>query len=331
VSVYFERTYDGLTGGSELILCVNLNPCVDKTLYLERIRPNAIQAASSMTVTVGGKANNVARVLKAYGRNAVAMNFFGRETGELCERLLREDDHLAVETVWTKAPTREIITIYETALQQHTDIKEPSPEITPAEREEFVHRYSALLRSAEMVSFGGSAPSKSVDTLPAELARLARQHKVPFVLDTSGKALELGLDERPWLVKPNRAEAEALFGKEIKGISDAVRAVKLLAARSDIAILSLGETGFVAAYKGRYYAVAAPKVDTVNAVGSGDALVAGVIMGVLDRWPFADTLALAAAAASANAASPLACKIRPGDVEPLKAYARVEVLPTPHD
>ena len=47
-----------------MILCVNLNPCVDKTLYLERIKPNVIQSASAVTVTVGGKANNVARVLE---------------------------------------------------------------------------------------------------------------------------------------------------------------------------------------------------------------------------------------------------------------------------
>lgn len=314
-----------------MILCVNLNPCVDKTLYLERIKPNVIQSASAVTVTVGGKANNVARVLKAYGRDAVAMNFLGRETGQLCDRLLREEDHLAVETVWTRAPTREIITLYETALQNHTDIKEPSPEIMPDERDEIVRRYAALLPSVEMVSFGGSAPSKSVDTLPAELARLARERKVPFVLDTSGKALALGLEERPFMVKPNRAEAEALFGHEIKDLPDAVAAVKRFAEKAEIAILSLGETGFLAAYRGRVFAVSAPKVDTVNPVGSGDALVAGVIMGVLDRWPFADTLALAAAAASANAASPLACKITPGDVEPLREYARVEVISKPEE
>jgi 1-phosphofructokinase family hexose kinase len=300
-----------------VILCVNLNACVDKTLYLERITPEAIQAASAMTVTVGGKANNVARVLAAYGRDAVAMNFFGRETGALCERLLREEDHVKAETVWTRSPTREIITIYETALRRHTDIKEPSPEITADERDEFLHRYAALLPSAEMVSFGGSAPSKSVDALPAELARMARERNVPFVLDTSGKALALGLEERPFLVKPNRAEAEALFGTEIKDVADAIRALRLLARKAEMAILSLGETGFVAAYKGRYCRVAAPQVETVNAVGSGDALVAGIIMGVLDRWPFADTLTLAAAAASANAA--------------LRARVRVEAVAEPRD
>jgi len=312
-----------------LILCVNLNPCVDKTLYLERIKPNVIQSASAMTVTVGGKGNNVARVLKAYGREAVAMNFFGGETGQLCDRLLREDDALRTETVWTKAPTREIITLYETALQQHTDIKEPSPQILPEEREEFLRRYEALLPSTEMVSFGGSAPSASVDDLPVELLRMANARSVPFVLDTSGKPLALGLAERPFMVKPNRAEAEALFRREIRTFAETMRALEELAAKATIAVISLGETGFVAAYEGRAYAVSAPKVDTVNAVGSGDALVAGVIMGVLDKRPFEETLTLAAAAASANAASALACKIAPSNVEPLKPYAKIQLLPKP--
>ena len=125
------------------------------------------------------------------------MNFFGRETGQLCDRLLREEDHLAVETVWTKAPTREIITLYETALQNHTDIKEPSPEITPDERDELVHRYAALLPSAEMVSFGGSAPSKSVDDAAGGTCAPRGSAQVPFVLDTSGKALALGPRRAP--------------------------------------------------------------------------------------------------------------------------------------
>ena len=100
---------------------------MDKTLFVDRIRPDVIQTAARMTMTVGGKANNVARVLKAYGRFPVAMNFLGGETGRLCERLLREEDGVATETVWTAAATREIITIHETERNAHTDIKEPSP------------------------------------------------------------------------------------------------------------------------------------------------------------------------------------------------------------
>ncbi len=307
-----------------MILCVNLNPCVDKTLYLDRLRPDVIQSASRVTITVGGKANNVARVLKAYGRDVVAMNFLGRETGLLCERLLREDDRLATETVWHRAATREIITIHEEARRSHTDIKEPSPPITPAERAEFAERYAARLADADMVAFGGSAPSPSVDSLPAELVRLARERGVRLVLDTSSRALALGLDERPFMVKPNRAEAEALLGRPIESMKDAELAAEALAAKADFAVLSLGEEGFLASYEGRTYRVHAPAVETVNAVGSGDALVAGVIMGVLDRWPIERTLSLAAAAASANAASPLACRIVPLDVEPLVAKVVVE-------
>ena len=55
-----------------MIVCVNLNPCVDKTLYLGEIERDVIQTAQRMTVTVGGKANNVARVLSAFGHSATA-------------------------------------------------------------------------------------------------------------------------------------------------------------------------------------------------------------------------------------------------------------------
>lgn len=309
-----------------MILCVNLNPCVDKTVYLDSLQMGVIQSASKVTITVGGKANNVARVLAAYGRKAVAMNFFGGETGRLCERLLQEDDHLPTETVWTKSPTREIITIYESGLDRHTDIKEPSPVITAEEREEFVRKYRGLLPQAEWVSFGGSAPSESVDSLPAQLCRLAREARVPFVLDSSGKAVALGLRERPFMVKPNRTEAEALFGERITSDRDALAALERLSGKAELAVLTSGDEGFLAAYEGRRYKVDSPKVRTVDAVGSGDAVVAMVIMGLLDGKPFEETLAIAAAAGAANAASVLACRIRPEDVAALVPRARVRLL-----
>jgi len=309
-----------------MILCVNLNPCVDKSVYLERLRPGEIQTASRVTITIGGKANNVARVLAAYGRDAVAMNFFGGETGRLCERLLKEDDHLPTETIWTKSPTREIITIYESEKGIHTDIKEPSPVILQQECEEFVERYRALVPRAEWVAFGGSSPCPCVDRLPADLARLAREAGVPFVLDSSGTALALGLDERPFMVKPNAAEAQALFGVKIDALEQGVDALDRLAAKADLAVLSRGEEGFLASYKNLKHRVHPPKIKAVNAVGSGDALVAGVIIGLSDRKPIEEALALAAAAAAANAGSALTCKITPADVAALVSGVRVETV-----
>lgn len=307
-----------------MILCVTLNPCVDKTVYVDRLKVGQIQGASKSTVTVGGKANNVARVLASYGREAVAMNFLGGETGRLCHRLIEEEDQVRAETIWTKSATREIITIYETQPNVHTDIKEPNAVITGDERDEFLARYRTLLPSAEWVSYGGSAPSESVDDLPALMCGLAREAGVPFVLDTYGKALALGLDQGPWMVKPNRAEAQALFGKTLDSDAALESALDWLAARARFAVLSLGEEGFLAAYEGQRYRVRSPKVRTVDAVGSGDALVAGIIVGFGERLPLEETLALAAAAGAANAASPLACRLRPEDVEPLISQARVE-------
>jgi len=309
-----------------VILCVNLNPCVDKTLFLDRLQMDVIQTARRMSVTVGGKANNVARVLSAFGCDAVAMNFLGGETGRLCERLLVEEDRVRAETVWTESPTREIITIYEEGPNRHTDIKEPSPLITESEKAEFIERYWSLLADAEMVSYGGSAPSPSVDDLPATLCRLAGERHVPFILDTYGKAFTLALAEKPFMVKPNAAEAGPLLGFEIADVAAETKALELLAEKAPLAVLSLGARGFLASFKGRRRRVKPPEVRAVNSVGSGDALVAGVIMGLRDGRPLRDTLALAAAAGAANAASPLACRIGPADVEPLVKRAVVEDL-----
>ncbi len=309
-----------------MILCATLNPCVDKTIYVDSLKRDVIQTASRVTITVGGKANNVARVLSAFGHEAVALNFLGGETGRLCERILKEEDRVTTETVWTRNPTREIITIYEAELNRHTDIKEPSALIYPAERDEYIERFAALLPRARWVSYGGSAPCPCVDDVPAVLARMARVAGVPFILDTYGTALAVAIDERPFMIKPNIAEAQMLFGERIEGLDGAVNALERLSSKAELVVLSLGEDGFLTSYKGRRYRVHSPQVLTRDAVGSGDALVAAVIAGISEKMAFSETLALAAAAGAANAASVMACRISRADVEALMAKASVEVL-----
>ncbi len=309
-----------------MILCVNLNPCVDKTLFVPTLVKDVIQSASRVEVTVGGKANNVARVLSAFGRDVVAMNFLGGETGRLCHRLIETEDHVRAETIRTDAATREIVTIYEESVSRHTDIKEPGPRITDDEIRRFLDRYRELLPEAQMVSFGGSAPCPATDNLPAQLCREAAQAGIPFVLDTYGKALELALGERPFLVTPNIAEAEAALNERIRTDDTRRHALMHFAEYATITVLTLGEKGFLAHHDGKTYRVKAPVVETKNAVGSGDALVAGIVMGVLEKLPFDETLALAAAAGAANASKFVACRITPDDVDGLRSRAKVEQM-----
>jgi len=61
----------------------------------------------------------------------------------------------------------------------------------------------------------------------------------------------------------------------------------------------------------------------VNAVGSGDAVLAGWAMGLAGDWPFEHTARLAAAAGAANAEQLGLCQFTRARVDELAAQVRL--------
>src|SRR5262249_49462627 len=94
-----------------MILCVTLNPCLDKTLTVPACRPGDSVSGRRTSEVVGGKGNNVARALKRLGRDARPATFLGGPVGQLCEGLLRSADGLDPLVTPTAAPTRTILTV----------------------------------------------------------------------------------------------------------------------------------------------------------------------------------------------------------------------------
>src|SRR3954453_15201810 len=96
----------GLKTASSMILCVTLNPCLDKTLTVPAWRPGDSVRGSAVREVVGGKGNNVARPLARLGRPARPVTFLGGPVGDRCEALLRSDDGFDPLLTRTEAPTR---------------------------------------------------------------------------------------------------------------------------------------------------------------------------------------------------------------------------------
>src|SRR5579875_1886396 len=94
-----------------MILCVTLNPCLDKTLTVPPWRPGDLVRGTNLREVVGGKGNNVARALTRLGQSARPVTFLGGAVGAACESLLRRDDGLDPLVVPTGAPTRVILTV----------------------------------------------------------------------------------------------------------------------------------------------------------------------------------------------------------------------------
>ena len=183
-----------------MILCVTLNPCLDKTLTVPSWRPGDLVRGVAVREVVGGKGNNVARALKRLGRTARPVTFLGGSVGQHCGELLGRDDGLDPIIVATEAPTRVILTVLTQSTTDQTAFFDPDPAITPAEADALIDRVQQALSQPGVaaLTLSGSSPSPATHGVYSDLISLGRTRRIPVFLDTYGPAWrESGGSGRP--------------------------------------------------------------------------------------------------------------------------------------
>ena len=273
---------------------------LDKTIYVDRLERRTIHRASKMEMAAGGKGINVSRQLKRLGIKTKATGFLGGEVGSIVSRLLTEES-IEHDFVRIQAATREGLTYLEPD-GTWTAVFEPSLRVEQSSVHELEKKISALASKSTWIVCGGSSPCNEADDVFYGAIALADRNGISSMLDSYGRAFELGLKAKPTLVKPNKREFEITFHQSLETESDHVRAVQfLLDQGARYSILTDGGHMFYAGIQGHFWKVTPPPTKAVNATGSGDALVAGILYGFHQGWKFERCLAFGAAAGAANA------------------------------
>jgi len=273
---------------------------LDKTIYIDRIERGKIHRGSKMEMVAGGKGINVSLQLKNLGVKTVATGFLGGDVGSIVSRLLTEES-VEQDFVRTAVATREGLTYLEPD-GTWTAFFEPSLPVDKSEVDELNKKIGDLASKSTWIVCGGSSPGKEADDIFYEAISLAHRNGISSVLDSYGRAFELGLKAQPTMVKPNKREFEATFHQTLMTEPDFVQAVQfLLKQGARYSILTDGGRQFYAGIQGHVWKVMPPPIKEVNATGSGDALVAGILYGFHQGWKFERCLAFGAAAGAANA------------------------------
>ena len=154
--------------------------------------------------------------------------------------------------------------------------------------------------------------------LVPELLALARDRGLPTLLDSSGEGLRQGVTAAPRIIKVNLAEAAALLGRKLVTPEDQVAALDALRQwGSDWSVLTLGEQGALFAAGERRWSARPPRVEAINPIGSGDAMTAGLMAGLVRGLPPEECFRLGMAAATANTLTWEACRFDAAVVEAL--------------
>jgi 1-phosphofructokinase family hexose kinase len=295
------------------LVCVAPNPSIDRVYEVERLIPGAIHRPTVSVAVPGGKGLNVARTAHTLGADVTAVTILRGHAGRWIEEQLAQRG-LRLRAAWASGETRTCISVRDPATDGLTEIYDPGQPVAPeawAQLERIVAE--ELAGGAELMTISGGIPPGVDDGAFGRLCRAARQAGVRALVDAYGAGLAGALTERPWLVKVNEAEARDLLGTVVVGDEGVPAAARELHDRgAEIAIVTRGPDGA---------AVAGSDVDVVLAptasigpypVGSGDAFLGGLAAGLLEGQSLPEALALAGAAAAANAQM-----AGPGELDPL--------------
>lgn len=283
-----------------MILTVTLNAALDLTYRLPSVDWAGVNRVGSVHRRAGGKGVNVARVLAALGHEVTVTGLAGGLTGQairadLAAAGLRD----ALVGVAGEARGTLVITSSdgEAAL-----FNEPGPEISAAELARFLETFDALAVRAEAVVLSGSLPPGVPTSIYAEISRRAA---VPVLVDADGEALRLAVQGRPALIKPNAEE----LARAVPGASAEQAARHLLAEGAGAVVVSMGAEGLLAVAPEGVFRARMPYRVEGNPTGAGDALVAGLALGLAGAEPWRERLRRAAALGAAAVAAPVAGEI----------------------
>lgn len=311
-----------------MICAVALNPAVDKYIRVSRLAVGEHLQAEEVITSAGGKAVNVAGVVRALGEEVELLGFYGGFTGDY---VLQQE---ALEGVRC-TPTR-IRTLTRTAFVMvdgagaETELVEPGGRVEPDEIAALRAKLRAAAPRADVVVLSGSVPPGCPDDIYLQLVEDCAGHP-RVIVDTSRAWLRAVVTAtggpRPTLIKPNRREAEAVLGRALPAQADIVAALRDFAAAGiALPLISDAAKGIYAFAAGEVWHARPPALTRVNSVGSGDAAVAGFAAAWARGESLPDRLRLATACGAANVLTKECAQVLAPDVARLLPEIRVQRL-----
>jgi 1-phosphofructokinase family hexose kinase len=306
------------------IVCVSANPAMDRRLRVPALATGEINRAESAEGFAGGKAAHVAMAVRGLGEAAVWIGFLGGAIGEECGRQL-EDLGIQVISIFGGTSTRVNLEIID-ATGKITEILEPGCEPTAESQARFVSAIREACRDA-VVILSGSLPAGLGANFYISIIERARAAGARTFVDTSGEALRATAAVPMSFLKVNRAEAEFLAGRSLKGVEETVNAAREIIGRGPRSVaITAGDEGVVwlESADGPVWWARPPRVRAISTVGCGDATLAGFAVASIRGKVGEEAIRLAVACGAANCVAAAPGRIEVATVQTLLADVEVE-------
>lgn len=285
-----------------MILCVTPNVAVDRTLVVPDFGRGGVFRPQKTLITAGGKGINVARAVRIMGGEPICAGFTAGHSGALVADMIAQEGLSAHWTHIDTGETRTCVILVAPDTLQTSVINEAGPVTTPAHWQQFRQDILKASEPLNTVCFCGSLPPESDLTAFGELlADLIDAGKSVWV-DSSGDALKTAAQVPGVAIKINQGEAMQLAEQDLTSTAalyESITAIQQMV--SAPVVVTLGARGAIMFKDKQQWFARPPMIEAASAVGSGDAFLGGLLMGIEAGRDDAQCLQMAVAAGAANA------------------------------
>ena len=307
-----------------MIFTLTLNPALDKTVTVDSLQKGQVNRIRSSRTDVGGKGVNVAVVARRLQLDAQVIGIAG-EDGLIRIRQAMDAEGVQHAFLPVEGAVRVNTKVVSLDGSGVTELNESGPAMTADVLAEFFALAREKAQGSDAVVITGSLPPNCPAGTYRELIRALSGTRC--ILDVGGAELVLGVEARPFLVKPNHHELAAALRTELKTMEDIRRgAQSLVDAGAENVVVSMGKDGalYVGA-EGAFYAPEVP-VEVHSTVGAGDALVGGLLYGLTKYGTMREAFRCGVAAGTASVMTEGTQLIVPEDFHRLLGRVHIEEL-----
>jgi 1-phosphofructokinase family hexose kinase len=310
IDVVLRKSFHHGVERAKYILCVGLTPAWQETMEFNRLQPGEVNRCKAITRSAAGKGANVARVLNTLGASTVLLTFCGGENGKLWLDDLKEAG-VRADIIRTHSAMRICQTLIDQSTGDITELVREAPLPLRDEWASFFRRFESRLRRAKLVVIAGALMPGAKDTVYRDLVRLTRSRGVPVLIDSQKTALMRTLPHRPLLVKLNVHELEDTLGRSLRSERQIVAGARRFVQRgARQVVVTHGPRSAWLVLPSHVWRFTPPRIQAVNAIGSGDAVTAGIVRGIVKGLDIVEAVRLGIACGAANALT-----LTPGDVD----------------
>ncbi|ADU00961.1 MULTISPECIES: 1-phosphofructokinase family hexose kinase [Mycolicibacterium] len=301
--------------GTAAIVTLTMNTALDVTADADNVVPTEKIRCRAERYDAGGGGVNVARFAHALGAPVSAVFTAGGSTGARVIDLVHATGVCEIP-VLIEGGTRESFTVNDRASGRQYRFVLPGPVLSLGEQARCLEALRRAAGTAGIVVASGSLPPGVPPDFYQRVADICSDVGAMLVLDTSGGGLR-HVTSGVHLLKPSIRELRECLDRPLHTEPEQIAAARELIDRgaAKVVVVSLGADGALLVTPDDSERLSAVPMTSVSCVGAGDALVAGVAVGLARRWPLGRAVRFGIAAASAKLQTPGTAAFHRDDVE----------------